>query len=58
MRLAVAASEPGSKAFSCAEDPMAVIAMTREMATLGKDVAAGLAERLGLSVVHPPFPPP
>src|SRR5436190_17500109 len=31
---------------------MAVIAMTREMATLGKDVAAGLAERLGLSVVH------
>ena len=31
---------------------MAVIAMTREMATLGKDVAAGLAERLGLTVVH------
>ena len=31
---------------------MAVIAMTREMATLGKDVAAGLAERLGLEVVH------
>src|SRR5437763_15581515 len=31
---------------------MAVIAMTREMATLGKDVASGLAERLGLSVVH------
>ena len=31
---------------------MAVIAMTREMATLGKDVAAGLAEQLGLSVVH------
>jgi hypothetical protein len=31
---------------------MAVIAMTREMATLGKDVAAGLAERLGLDVVH------
>jgi Cytidylate kinase-like family len=27
-------------------------AMTREMATLGKDVAAGLAERLGLTVVH------
>src|SRR5258706_11838537 len=26
--------------------------MTREMATLGKDVAAGLAERLGLEVVH------
>ena len=25
---------------------MAVIAMTREMATLGKDVASGLAERL------------
>jgi cytidylate kinase len=31
---------------------MAVVAMTREMATLGKDVAAGLAERLGLEVVH------
>lgn len=31
---------------------MAVIAMTREMGTLGKDVAAGLAERLGLEVVH------
>src|SRR5947208_6639157 len=31
---------------------MAVIAMTREMATLGKDVAAGLAERFGLTVVH------
>jgi len=31
---------------------MAVIAMTREMATLGRDVAAGLAERLGLHVVH------
>ena len=31
---------------------MPVIAMTREMATLGKDVAVGLAERLGLTVVH------
>jgi cytidylate kinase len=31
---------------------MAVIAMTREMATRGKDVAAGLAEKLGLAVVH------
>jgi cytidylate kinase len=31
---------------------MPVIAMTREMATLGKDVAAGLAERLGLQIVH------
>jgi cytidylate kinase len=31
---------------------MAVIAMTREMATRGKDVAAGLAQRLGLNVVH------
>lgn len=31
---------------------MAVIAMTREMATLGKDVAQGLAERLKLEVVH------
>jgi cytidylate kinase len=31
---------------------MTVIAMTREMATRGKDVAAGLADRLGLTVVH------
>lgn len=31
---------------------MAVIAMTREMATRGKDVSAGLAERLGLTIVH------
>src|SRR5919197_5491926 len=31
---------------------MAVIAMTREMATRGKDVAAGLAQRLALNVVH------
>ncbi len=31
---------------------MAIIAMTREMATLGRDVAAGLADRLGLQVVH------
>ena len=31
---------------------MALITMTREIATLGKDVAAGLAERLGLEVVH------
>lgn len=31
---------------------MTVIAMTREMATLGKDVAAGLAELLGLEIVH------
>jgi cytidylate kinase len=31
---------------------MAIIAMTREMATLGRDVASGLAERLGLTVVH------
>lgn len=31
---------------------MTVIAMTREMGTRGKDVAAGVAERLGLDVVH------
>ena len=31
---------------------MAVIAMTREIGTLGKDVVAGLAERLGLDVIH------
>ena len=31
---------------------MAVIAMTREMGSLGKDVAQGLAEQLGLEVIH------
>ena len=31
---------------------MTVIAMTREMGSLGKDVAAGLADQLGLTVVH------
>ncbi len=31
---------------------MALITMTRELGTLGKDVAAGLAQRLGLEVVH------
>lgn len=31
---------------------MAVIAMTREMGSLGKDVAAGLAQEMGLKVVH------
>lgn len=31
---------------------MAVIAMSREMGTLGRDVAAGLAEQMGLRVVH------
>jgi cytidylate kinase len=31
---------------------MAVIAMTREMGSLGKDVAAGLADQLGLMVIH------
>jgi cytidylate kinase len=31
---------------------MPVIAMTREMGTLGRDVAAGLARRFGLEVVH------
>jgi cytidylate kinase len=31
---------------------MAVIAMTREMGTLGRDVAQGLSQRLGLEVVH------
>ncbi len=31
---------------------MAVIAMTREMGTLGKDVAQGLAETLDLKIVH------
>ena len=31
---------------------MTVIAMTREIGTLGRDVASGLAERLKLTVVH------
>ncbi len=31
---------------------MAVIAMTREMATRGSEVAAGLAQRLGLAIIH------
>ncbi|MEM9062811.1 MAG: cytidylate kinase family protein [Pseudomonadota bacterium] len=31
---------------------MPVIAMTREMGTRGKDVALGVAERLGLEIVH------
>jgi cytidylate kinase len=31
---------------------MPVIAMTREMGTLGKDVAAGLAESMGMEIVH------
>lgn len=31
---------------------MTVIAMTREMGTRGSEVAAGVAERLGLSIIH------
>src|SRR3990167_6474349 len=31
---------------------MPLIAMTREMGSLGKDVAQGVAEALGLEVVH------
>jgi cytidylate kinase len=31
---------------------MAIIAMTREMATRGSEVAAGLAARLGLTIIH------
>ncbi len=31
---------------------MTVIAMTREMATRGSEVAKGVAERLGLSIIH------
>jgi cytidylate kinase len=34
------------------EGSMVVIAMTREMATRGSEVAAGLAERLGLAIIH------
>ena len=31
---------------------MVAIAMTREMGTLGKDVAQGIADLLGLKVIH------
>ena len=31
---------------------MVAIAMTREMGTLGKDVAQGIADALGLKVIH------
>ena len=31
---------------------MVAIAMTREMGTLGKDVAQGIADSLGLNVIH------
>ena len=31
---------------------MAIVAMTREMGSLGKDVAAGISQELGLPVVH------
>jgi len=31
---------------------MVVVTMTREMGTLGKDVAAGLAEELDVDIVH------
>jgi len=31
---------------------MSIVAMTREMGSLGKDVASGLAQELGLPVVH------
>ena len=31
---------------------MVVIAMTREMGTLGKDVAQGIADQLDLQVIH------
>jgi cytidylate kinase len=34
------------------EATVAVIAMTREMGTLGRDVAAGLAAQMGLKVIH------
>jgi cytidylate kinase len=34
------------------EETMSIVAMTREMGSLGKDVAAGLAQELGLPVVH------
>ena len=31
---------------------MALVAMTREMGSLGKDVAAAVADRLGKQVIH------
>src|SRR3990172_4896125 len=38
--------------FFAKEGIMPLIAMTREMGSLGKDVAQGVAEALGLEVVH------
>lgn len=38
--------------FDRKEIEMTVIAMTREMGSLGKDVAFGVAEKMGLEVVH------
>src|ERR687892_309618 len=34
------------------ETIVTVIAMTREMGSLGRDVAAGLAQEMGLKVIH------
>src|SRR5688572_8479620 len=41
-----------SQAHECLGETMPLIAMTREMGSLGKDVAAEVAQRLGRSVVH------
>jgi cytidylate kinase len=43
---------PQSAAFLVRRHAMTVITMTREMGTLGKDVAAGVADRLGIQVIH------
>ena len=40
------------EAIEVMEATMTVIAMTREMGTLGKDVAQGIADSLGLRIVH------
>ena len=42
----------GASLGSTQEATLAVIAMTREVATLGRNVAAGLEKRLGLNVVQ------
>jgi hypothetical protein len=51
---ACAILEPGTKNRENleGEPAMPLVAMTREMGSLGKDVAAGIAERLGRQVVH------
>jgi cytidylate kinase len=41
------------QAQPCVSKPMTVIAMTREIGSLGSDVAAGLTAKLGLKIIRP-----